>query len=81
MQKKAAVTLDIEIGDVVLTGKYKNKRTVVEELGTDDLNQPTVNGQKLLALRIEKNLPPEKQSAQTQEMQKSAFVAGYMQRL
>jgi hypothetical protein len=87
-QKQASVNLDIEVGDVVLTGRYKNKRTVVKELGTDNLGQPTMNGQKLLAMRIEKNLPKNKQSKETQNMEKKAnindtlpmqaFLAGYL---
>ena len=37
--------------------KFKNKRTVVKTLGTDDLGQPTVNGMKVLNFRIEKLMP------------------------
>lgn len=65
------IKLDIEIGDVVLTGKFKNKRTVVKTIGTDDLGQPTINGKKLLDMRIEKLLPKEKQSKETREMNES----------
>ena len=65
MHKLAKVSLDLEIGDVVMTGRYKNKRTVVKELGTDELGMPTMNGQKLLALRIEKLLPKKMWSSKT----------------
>jgi len=70
--KQAAVNLDIEVGDIVLTGRYKNKRKEVTELGTDELGQPTVNGMKLLAVRIEKAMPKNKQSRKTQELSKEA---------
>ena len=60
--KRSSVTLDIEVGDVLLVGRYKNKPIVVDELGTDDLGQPTVNGRKLLTCRINKLLPPGKRS-------------------
>ena len=63
--KQAAVSIDLEIGDVVMTGRYKNRRTVVKELGTDELGHPTMNGQKLLALRIEKLLPKKMWSSKT----------------
>ena len=43
------LALDLEVGDVILTGRFKNKRTVVKKLGTDDLGQPTVNGMKVLS--------------------------------
>lgn len=61
------IKLDISVGDVLLTGKFKNKRIVVKTIGTDDLGQPTINGMSLLKMRIEKLLPPEKQSKETRE--------------
>ena len=51
------LALDLEVSDVIMTGKFKNKRTVVKTLGTDDLGQPTVNGMKVLNFRIEKLMP------------------------
>lgn len=62
-----SIELDIKVGDVVLGGKFKNKRIVVKTIGTDDLGQPTINGMSLLKMRIEKLLPPEKQSKETRE--------------
>ena len=66
-EKEAALSLDLEVGDVILTGRYKNKRKLVEDLGEDENGQPTVNGQKLLAVRIEKKMPKSKWSKQSQE--------------
>jgi hypothetical protein len=63
------VELDIEIGDIVLGGKFKNKRTVVKSIGTDDLGQPTINGKSLLKFRIEKFLPDNKKSKKTRELE------------
>ena len=60
-----AITLDIEIGDILLGGKYKNKRVEVKEIGTDDIGQPTINGKSLLKFRIEKQLPDSKKSKKT----------------
>lgn len=54
-----AVTLDIEKGDILLGGRFKNHKTVVDTLGTDSLGQPTVNGMKLLSFRIAKKMPKE----------------------
>ena len=39
-----AISLDISVGDVILGGKYKNKRMVVMDIGEDELGQPTING-------------------------------------
>ena len=57
--------LDIKVGDVLLGGRFKNKRIVVKEIGTDELGQPTINGKPLLNFRIEKHLPDSKKSKKT----------------
>jgi hypothetical protein len=62
---KLAYNIDLKIGDVILTGKWKNVREVVEKFGTNDVGQPTVNGKSLLNLRIEKLLPNSKKSSET----------------
>jgi hypothetical protein len=62
-----ALDLDLEKGDVILTGRFKNKRTVVKDIGVDDLGQPTVNGMKALSFRIEKLMPKDKWSKKTKE--------------
>ena len=49
-----AVTIPLEIGDVILAGKFKNKKMVVKEFGIDDHGQPTVNGKNMLNFRIQK---------------------------
>ena len=75
LKKQAAIELDIEEGDIVLGGRYKNQREVVKEVGTDELGQPTINGKKLLSFRIEKALPDSKKSRQTlAELQKAATL-------
>ena len=67
-----AITLDIEVGDIVLGGKYKNKRIEVKEIGVDDIGQPTINGKSLLKFRIEKQLPDSKKSKKTLDAEKAA---------
>ena len=64
---KENIDLDIKVGDVLLGGRYKNKRIVVKEIGVDELGQPTVNGSPILKFRIEKQLPDEKKSKKTLE--------------
>jgi len=64
---RESLALDIEKGDIILTGKFKNKRTTVKDFGTDDLGQPTINGMKLLKFRIEKLMPREKWSKKSKE--------------
>ena len=71
--------IDIKIGDIILGGRFKNKRIKVKKFGTDDLGQPTVNSRKLLSYRIEKLLPVSKQSSKTREenMNKEAYDFGF----
>lgn len=71
-QEKQALELDLAVGDILLGGRFRNRRIKVEELGTDDLGQPTVNGRKLLNYRIEKLLPPDKRRKGKPETDKQA---------
>ena len=59
--------LDLEEGDVILTGRFKNKRTVVKSIDVDDLGQPVVNGMKALSFRIEKLMPKDQWSKKSKE--------------
>lgn len=49
-----AIKLPIEIGDTILTGKFRNHRQVVDTIETDDWGHPTVNGKSILKVRIAK---------------------------
>jgi len=64
---KIALKLDIKKGDILLGGRYKNKREVVKDIGIDHLGQHTINGKKLLSFRIEKQLPRTMWSRKTLE--------------
>jgi len=64
---REAMELDLDIGDVILTGKFKNKRKVVKDFSKDDLGQPTINGMKALTFRIEKLMPKDKWSKKSKE--------------
>jgi len=65
-----SIDLDIEVGDILLGGKFKNKRVEVKEIGVDELGQPTINGKSLLKFRIEKQLPDSKKSKKTLDAEK-----------
>lgn len=66
--------LDIEIGDTILTGKYRNKRMVVKSFGKDENGQPTINGKKILNFRIEKLMPDKVTNEETKKMKKLAGI-------
>jgi len=74
--KRAAVTLDIEKGDVLLGGRFKNVPMTVEDIATDDLGQPTVNGKKLLSFRIKKTMPAKTPQAEEPEQKTAANLLG-----
>jgi len=62
-----SISLDIEKGDVILTGRFKNKRRIVKSIGTDKWGQPTINGKSILKFKIEKKMPKKKWSAKSRE--------------
>lgn len=62
-----AIKLDVEKGDIILTGRFKNKRRVVKTIGTDRFGQPTINGKSILKFKIEKHMPKNKMSAKTRK--------------
>jgi len=49
---KEDITVPIKIGDVILGGRFKNKRIVVKQIGTNDKGDITVNGKPLLKYRL-----------------------------
>ena len=51
------ISIDIEVGDTIMTGRFKNKRTVVKSIGKDEHGMPTINGKKVVTFRkaTEKN--------------------------
>jgi len=60
------MNIDLKIGDVILTGRFKNKKVVVKEFGVDDKGQPTVNGRPMLKFRIEKLIPTQQEPSVTE---------------
>jgi hypothetical protein len=46
------IKLDVNIGDTVLMGKFKNKKVVVKSIGKDEHGMPTINGKKATTFRI-----------------------------
>ena len=64
---REAIKLDIKKGDVILTGRYKNKRSIVKDIGTDEYGQPTINGKSILKFKIEKQMPKSQWSAKSRE--------------
>lgn len=53
------INLDINIGDTILTGRFKNKKTTVKSIGVNDEGQPIINGKTILKLKIPKLIKKE----------------------
>jgi len=59
-KKFEKIKLNIEVGDELRGGRFKNKKTIVKRIGKDDENQPTVNGKTILKYKIVKDLAKNK---------------------
>ena len=51
------IILDIEIGDVVLGGRFKNKKITVNKIGINDKGDMTINDQPFMKIRIPAKRP------------------------
>ena len=56
---RETIELDISIGDEILTGRFKNKKVIVKNIGKDAQNQPTINGKSILKFKIKKLIKEE----------------------
>ena len=46
------ISMDVDKGDTVLMGKFKNKKVVVKDIDKDDYGMPTINGKKAATFRL-----------------------------
>jgi hypothetical protein len=46
------INIDVDKGDTVLMGKFKNKKVVVKDLGKDGHGMPTINGKVATTFRL-----------------------------
>ena len=46
------IKLDINVGDTIMGGKFKNKKVVVKTIGKNDKGDITINGKPLLRFRL-----------------------------
>jgi hypothetical protein len=77
-----SIPVNVKVGDIILTGKFKNKRTIVKSIGKDEYGHPTINGKTILKFKIEKQLPIKKRSAMTrQELKKENTSKTILERI
>ena len=46
------INIPVKIGDTILTGRFKNKKTVVKSIDKDEHGMPTINGRKVVTFRL-----------------------------
>jgi len=46
------IEIDIEVGDIILGGRFKNKKIKVKEIGTNEKGDITINGRPLMKYRL-----------------------------
>lgn len=49
------IKVDINVGDTILGGRFKNKKIIVKKIGKNDKGDITINGKPLLKFRIIKD--------------------------
>lgn len=45
------INIPINVGDTVFTGRFKNKKMVIKEIGKDETGMPTINKKKVVTFR------------------------------
>jgi len=45
------ISIDVEVGDTIMMGRFKNSATVVKSIGKDEHGMPTINGKKVVTFR------------------------------
>lgn len=48
------IKIPVKVGDTILTGRFKNKKVVVKNIGKDEHGMPTINGKKVVTFRLMK---------------------------
>ena len=54
------IYIPLKVGDIIYTGRFRNKKTTVKTIGKDEYGMPTINGKRVMNFRI---LPDEKKTS------------------
>jgi len=49
--KTEGIFVPLKVGDIIYTGRFRNKKTTVKTIGFDEYGMPTVNGKRVLNFR------------------------------
>jgi len=53
---KEAINIPIEVGDVILGGKFLNKKVIVKTIEMNERGEPLINGKPLMKYRLTKSV-------------------------
>jgi len=45
------ISIDVKVGDTIMTGRFKNSPTLVKSIGKDEHGMPTINGKKVVTFK------------------------------
>ena len=48
---REGIFVPLKVGDIIYTGRFRNKKTTVKTIGFDEYGMPTVNGKRVLNFR------------------------------
>jgi hypothetical protein len=51
-KKIDGIYVPLKVGDIIYTGRFKNKKTTVKTIGKDEYGMPTINGKRACTFRI-----------------------------
>ena len=52
LKKFEKIIIPVKVGDIIYMGRFKNKETIIKEIGKDEHGMPTINGKKVVNFRI-----------------------------
>lgn len=59
LEKTAKIVIEVEEGDTILTGHWRNHKEVVRDIGKTETGMPTINGREILKFRLPKKADKE----------------------
>lgn len=49
---ESGIFIPVKVGDIILTGRFKNKKTEVKSIGVNKHGMPTINGKNITRFRF-----------------------------
>ena len=54
------IKINVDVGDTIMVGRFKNKRVKVKSIETDEFGMPIINGKPACTFRLVPNPKPKK---------------------